>query len=302
MNLELAREFIYRNARPLDLALWRFFMEQGSVEEVLTCLSFYQNEDGGFGHGLEADSFNPESTPIQTWQATKILQQIDFKDLSHPIVLGILRYLESGKEYSEQTKSWNGTVKSNDDYPHAIWWSYSEKKEYSPNPTAALAGFILRHAPREGELWKRGRDLAKDAYDWLVDKYPIGDDHDLACYIQLYDDLEKAEIADIIDREDLKRRLIELVPMLVCSETERWGKDYVALPSRFIRSRDSMFYKGNEELVKQECEYLAKVQLEDGSFVVPWQWCTDYKEYEIAVNWWKSVMILENARFVKGVE
>lgn len=251
---------------------------------------------------MEADSFNPESTPMQTWKATKILQQIDFTDSAHPIVQGILRYLESGKSYLKKTKQWNATVKSNDDYPHAVWWSYSETKEYTPNPTAALAGFILRHAPVGSELWNKGKDLAKDAYDWLVDKYPLSDEHDLTCYIQLYEDLVKADLTDVIDREDLKRRLIELVPMVICRETERWGRDYVALPSRFIRSKESIFYKGNEELVRQECEYLAKAQLEDGSFVVPWQWCTEYKEYEIAVNWWKSNMLLENALFVKGVE
>ena len=66
---EKARGFIYRNARPLDLALWKYHFENGNREDVLTALMAYQNADGGFGHALEADSFNPNSAPIQTWTA-----------------------------------------------------------------------------------------------------------------------------------------------------------------------------------------------------------------------------------------
>lgn len=56
---ERARRFVYRNARPLDLARWKYHFENGSEQEVLAALSAYQNEDGGFGHGLEEDNMNP---------------------------------------------------------------------------------------------------------------------------------------------------------------------------------------------------------------------------------------------------
>ena len=36
-----ARNFIYRNARPLELALWKYHFENGSKEEVLHALSFF---------------------------------------------------------------------------------------------------------------------------------------------------------------------------------------------------------------------------------------------------------------------
>jgi hypothetical protein len=38
-----AEEFIYRNARPLDLARWQYHFENGSIEAVLNALSYYQN-------------------------------------------------------------------------------------------------------------------------------------------------------------------------------------------------------------------------------------------------------------------
>ena len=46
---EKARGFVYRNARPLELARWRFHFENGSADDVVTALSAFQNEDGGFG-------------------------------------------------------------------------------------------------------------------------------------------------------------------------------------------------------------------------------------------------------------
>ena len=51
---EKARRFMYRSARPVELARWQYHFEQGSKENVLKALAAYQNEDGGFGHGLEA--------------------------------------------------------------------------------------------------------------------------------------------------------------------------------------------------------------------------------------------------------
>ena len=80
-----AKEFIYRNARPLDLARWQYHFENGSREPVLKALSYYQNEDGGFGHALEADAWNPNSSPIQTWCAIEILREINFSDAEHPM-------------------------------------------------------------------------------------------------------------------------------------------------------------------------------------------------------------------------
>lgn len=56
-TFEKARSFIYHNARPLDIARWQYHFEGGSNEAVLTALAAYQNEDGGFGHALEADAW-----------------------------------------------------------------------------------------------------------------------------------------------------------------------------------------------------------------------------------------------------
>lgn len=45
-TFESARSFVYRNARPLDLALWQYHFENHDKENVLKVLSFYQKDDG----------------------------------------------------------------------------------------------------------------------------------------------------------------------------------------------------------------------------------------------------------------
>ena len=90
MNYNQARSFIYKNARPLDLARWKYLFEEGSKEDVLTALAAYQNEDGGFGHALEPDCWNPDSSPIQTWVATEIIKEVGLEEKDHPIIQGIL--------------------------------------------------------------------------------------------------------------------------------------------------------------------------------------------------------------------
>lgn len=55
MNFERSKEFIYRNARPLDFFRWKYHFETGSKEDVIDALVAYQNADGGFAYALEAD-------------------------------------------------------------------------------------------------------------------------------------------------------------------------------------------------------------------------------------------------------
>ena len=44
ITLQKAKEFMYRNARPLDLARFQYHLENGSKETVINVLSYYQNE------------------------------------------------------------------------------------------------------------------------------------------------------------------------------------------------------------------------------------------------------------------
>ncbi|NLG88349.1 MAG: hypothetical protein GX494_03900 [Clostridiaceae bacterium] len=295
-----AKEFIYRNARPLDLARWQYHFENGSREEVLNALSCYQNNDGGFGHALEPDAWNPNSSPIQTWCATEILREIDFTDNLHPIIRGILNYLESGKDFNGYF--WYDIVKTNDDYPHAPWWDTEMGRNAHDdyNPTACLAGFIIKYANKGSKLYELGCRLAREAVNTYMNQRLLGNMATVLCYIRLMQYVEEAGITGIFDINALKAKLIKQVEYSITWNTAEWETSYICKPSQFISGKESIFYADNKEIADYECEFIIKTQLEDGSWNITWKWADYPDEWAVSKNWWKSDVVIKNLLYLRG--
>jgi hypothetical protein len=300
-TFDKAKTFIYRNARPLDFVRWQYHFESGSKEAVLTALAAYQNKDGGFGHALEPDAWNPNSAPIQTWTATEILREIDFTDAAHPIIQGILRYLSSGQEFTGQF--WDNAPSSNNEYPHAPWWHTDSNStcHHSYNPTACLAGFIICFADRHSDLYRLGCRIAREAYDAYFGQDLLGDMHTAGCYIRLWQYLNEAGMTDIIDLPALKEKLLLQVKSSITQNTAEWETGYICKPSQFFNTRDSIFYSDNKDIADYEYEYIVKSQLEDGSWNIPWGWNGYPDEWAISKNWWKGNGAILNMLYLKGM-
>lgn len=297
-----ARAFIYRNARPLDMARWQYHFENGGKEAVLAALSVYQNKDGGFGHALEPDAWNPNSSPIQTWAATEILREVGLTDKDHPIIKDILRYLASGQDF--EGNFWYNTVRSNNDHPHAPWWhAAGNSTSYNNyNPTACLAGFALRFADKDSELYRLARHVAMEAFDSLLENKRENDMHTIACYIRLMQYCEEAGVDNVFDVTALKEKLAEQVRHSITQNTAEWETSYVCRPSQFFTSPESVFYPDNRDIAAYECEHIIKTQLDDGSWNIPWRW-TDYPEqWPIAKNWWKCNNAILNLLYLRGMK
>ena len=288
---EKARTFICRNARPVDLMRWRYHFENGNAEEVMHALSFYQNSDGGFGHALEADSFNPNSSPIQTWAATEIIREIGWNDPSHPAVQGILAYLGSGADFDQGERQWLNSVQTNNDYPCAVWWKCSGTGEFRYNPTAALAGFALKFADPGSDLYRRCEEIAVEAYAWLCANVPFEETHITGCFLALYEYLTEAGTKRI-DMEQFCRILVPQANRNICRDPVKWRTDYVTLPSEYVSSEDSILFESNRELLGEEARMIPEMLGDDGAFPVPWQWYNDYREFTLAENWWKAHILI----------
>jgi hypothetical protein len=300
-TFEKARSFIYRNARPLDFARFQFHFENGSREAVLNALAAYQNADGGFGHALEADAWNPNSSPIQTWAATEILREVGVTDAAHPIIQGILRYLASGLDF--EGHFWFNTIRSNNDYPHAPWWhTESDSTCHNDyNPTACLAGFIVRYAERGSNLYALGERITKEAFDAYVGQGLLNDMHTAACYIRLYEYLTEAGAEDVIDLAALRDKLQAQVKHSITADIAKWESSYICKPSQFFNSRDSIFYAENKEIAIYECQYITKTQLDDGSWDIPWGWSDYPEQWAVSKNWWKGNCTVLNLLYLKGM-
>lgn len=295
---EKARQFMYRNARPLDLARFQYHFENGSRENVLNVLSFYQNEDGGCGHAVEADCWNPNSTPLHTGSASDIIRQIEYDDRSHPLIQGLLKWYGSGTHFDG--KHWMITVESNNDYPCAPWWHMDSESSCHTdyNGTAQIAGFIVRYAEPDSALFNLGIRVVREAIEALSEKELL-DKHTCACYIHMKEYIEKAGAAGLIEYEQLKKRLHESVNQLIDRDTSKWG-GYACRPSCFLSSRDSEYYNDNKDISELECDHIISTQLPDGSWDIPWGWEDFPEEWAISKNWWKGQVIIENLLYLKG--
>lgn len=283
------------------MARWQYHFENDSKEAVLNALFYYQNKDGGFGHALEADAWNPNSSPIQTWTATEILREIEFTDNSHPVIMGILQYLEIGKGF--EGKFWYTTIKSNNEFPHAPWWhTESDSTCHNDyNPTACLAGFIIRFAVKNSGLYKLGCRIAREAFNQLISSERQNDMYTTACYIRLMQYIEEAGEKDIIDLPALKEKLCEQVKRSITQNVAEWETTYVCKPSQFFNTNDSVFYVDNKNIAEYECEYITKKQLDDGSWNIPWSWSGYPEQWSVSKNWWKANGIIQNMLYLRGL-
>lgn len=293
-----ARQFVYRNARPLDLARWQYHFEGGSRENVLTALAAYQNADGGFGHAIEPDNWSPYSTPIGTWKAISHLREIGMEDVQQPMMRDILEYLGSGADFADG--QWRNTVPGGNEYPHAIWWEYREGSPSDYNPTASLAGFLLRYAPGDSELYALGSQTAREAVDWYMAQGRYTEQHVLRCFVELWEYVKEADAENVIDIAAFEEKIRADVQAAICHDASKWATEYVCMPSQLITSRKSGFYADNVDAAESECDFIIYSQESDGAYPVTWLWHNDYKEFEIAANWWRSDLIIRHFLYLKA--
>jgi len=95
-SIERAADFIWRNARLLERAIFARVFLDGSPQAVIDALAAYRNPDGGFGNALEADMRAPGSTPLACEVALRALHESDIRDPA--LASGMCEFLASVAE------------------------------------------------------------------------------------------------------------------------------------------------------------------------------------------------------------
>ena len=248
------RRLVYRGAGTLLYTQWRCAYENGDPDEALDVLACYQNEDGGFGHALEANCWNPESTPYVTGFAIDIIDGLfgaayTFTDRSHHVLQGILKYLASG-DYATET-GWLGIsdIPSNNNYSHAPWFHYNPQAIPGETDPKNIVKFILKYGEKDSALYEKALRIEKtilkpedkpkpdfSRYDpakficWEPLPTDVADSPD-SLFFPEYKELVEAELDGIVDR----LREVQELPIPGVNALDEW-EDLSWLDNRQIIS------------------------------------------------------------------
>lgn len=297
MDRNAAKKFIIQNARPIDLAVYQYFFENQSNIKVIEELIKFQNEDGGFGHALEPDCFDPHSSPIATNDAIITLFRVNALEQHLEIVHDIVRYLKSHDSFDEEKKRWLFAIDSHKDYPHALWWEKTDDGIHGFNPTMSLASFMVCY----GERTSLYEDIIKEGFKYLEEHDDVSGDA-LKCYLLSYELLKNNQIIDILDLNDFKQLISQRISDAICKDVEKYGIEYVAMPSDFFAGSYIEFITPQiKKLIEAEINVLGKLQKEDGGFDISWQWGTPYIEFKQARQWWRPRLTINQLLFDETV-
>ena len=141
--------------------------------------------------------------------------------------------------------------------------------------------------------------MAKAVKSYMASAKP--DMNEIYCYINLLDDLREMDMSALFDYDPFKEKLIQDVHDSIEKDTSLWQKEYVSMPSEFIRSQESIFYPGLEDLAAYEVKLIRETLLESDTWQVTWKWSDYAREFAISSNWWQSYMVIKYMLYLKSM-
>ena len=137
-TIERALAFLDEQGQPVEAAWARHRCADGPREAVIDALAAYQNDDGGFGRGLEVDIKAPDSQPFAARLAMLILISIEANP-DEPIVRRLGGWLERAQEEDGCWRLASG-VYEHDLAPWITAWTFTRL-----NPVHCLADSATRY-------------------------------------------------------------------------------------------------------------------------------------------------------------
>lgn len=138
VSFTAARDFVLLEGRLLERRMFATLFQDAPATGVIEALRGYRNEDGGFGHGLEADKLCPASLPIDVELALQAMATVGHAD---PDLVG------GGCDFLASVAAPDGAVPLAfpviEAHPRAEHWT---EWTYAPglNPTAGLVGLLRK--------------------------------------------------------------------------------------------------------------------------------------------------------------
>lgn len=265
-----AIDFIGVHGTNLQRVLYEFHFNEGDATNVIAALRHYQNGDGGFGHGLEADLRTKRSSVVATTVALQIVGEIGAFDSQ--LARDAIHYLHT--QY--QDDNWPLISADCNDAPHAPWWAYVEPARdgvFRPNPGAEVLSYLYSACG----LGKSTREelMARAIHHIATNRIEM---HDLLCYLRLF---ENPKVGAASRRELLPHLLTQSFE-LVKVNPEDW-EEYCLTPCDVVTHPSSPLADFFGDALEEDFAHRLARQNEDGSWSPSWSWGNAWSDT------WRSV-------------
>ena len=280
--------YMNSEARPLERAIFNYNFNTSSADDILDSLETFQNLDGGFGNGLEPDFKLMQSSPMATSIGLRHLHEIDYSERAQSMIASAIKYLETS--FNCDRNGWYSLPNNDNNYPHAPWWDFREDInmtviDYSfGNPTAELIGYLYKYKKYLNHL--DIYPLITHAITSLNNRTEFSSEHEMFCYIRMYNALDKEFSGQI------ETTLRLAVSQLVNTNQSEW-MNYVPSPLRFIYKESNNFFGIDDEFIDLNLDYLLDKLEVEGKIFPTWQWGKYPAEWEIAKSEWMGILTLE---------
>ena len=289
-EFEQAADYLRREARPLERALFAHAFEGGGRTAVLAALVPYQNDDGGFGRALEPDMRAPASSVVATTMALDILRRVGATEETSGLPAALVYLIDN---YDAETGRWPIISPAVEDAPHAPWWTYAESaanfRDFWANPRASVVGYLWQYRKLVPSPFVEGA-LRTAATDLLTYSQTM-EMHDLMCYVDL---LETPNLPGEM-RQNMIDKLRRVVARSVVMDPAEWN-DYNLKPLTVVRSPQSELAAAVDHAVLDaNLDYLIDAQAPDGTWRPNWSWdFIDADAWAAAEREWRGVLTLRN--------
>lgn len=281
--------------RPLEASLVRWLFSDGKVEDVIRELLSFQNSDGGFGHGLESDFRLPDSSPLATSVGIRILLELPEGNERNRMMDAAFSYLEEA--YLSERGGWYAVPSGVKDYPHAPWWSINQETGHTAidanwgNPTAEILAQFLK-AGRQPQAFDLHQQVLY-AVRQLEEKQEYVSEHELYCYLSLYDALE-GEL-----KIRLEETLAEAIHQLIRLDPEDW-EEYVPTPLHFLDPKRASKFGISSADLNQQLDWLVSKMEKKGGWMPPWGDSFYSGELKVAYHEWIGVLTLKALKWLQA--
>lgn len=285
--------WLYASGRDLDIARYNLAFDDGDKENVITGLTLYLNDDGGFAKGLEPDIQSPLSNVPCTLQALYIIKETECADEYDSEL--ITKTVEDALNYLFNHVTWfDGylplTSKEHNKFPSANWYKHESDLQSikSMHPTIEAVSFALYFLPRDHEIYVRALNTLENIIDNILSFNNVN----------VY----------------MLRAISLLTYVLSCRVPTYYAVELLTnnienhLKKKFADDKQSLYTVlrdiinlgfGDEDIINDYLRYLVYQRLDSGLWDVTWNWGNDDSHFELVKLLWISDLAVSNLIFLK---